>query len=86
MRLHSLWGLVFEKGSYPVCFSVGFVLLIGIFPDACNAKFGVTFIPQTGTGQRDTTDSVSMEEDMLQAFSHGRMGLGVTGTPAQALV
>lgn len=85
MRLHSLWDLVFEKGSYPVCFSVGFVLLIGILPDVCNAKFGVTFIPQTGTGKKGTTASVSMEEDMLQAFSHGRMGLGATGTPTQAL-
>lgn len=27
-ELHLLWGLICEKGSYPVCFSADFVLLI----------------------------------------------------------
>lgn len=42
-----------ERVTRPVCFSVGFVLPIGIFPDASDAKFGVTCIPQMGAGQRD---------------------------------
>lgn len=42
-----------ERVTRPVCFSVGFVLPIGIFPDASDAKFEVTRIPQMGAGQRD---------------------------------
>lgn len=75
-ELHLLWGWVFEKGSYPACFSADFVLPIETFLLSLECQGGVPFTPQTGAVQRGPTASMSDAESCAASIVFLENGCG----------